>query len=128
MESFIRDREATHVYNTAYALCMLDDGSYKHTLRMWNIYFSSTANVVTRTRFCFTFISTWPVLLNIIHVKVTAAVWVRTLASLCEVFGGQSGTCSDFFSSTCFFPCQCHSTNAACSSSSKLLLREGRPV
>lgn len=99
-ESFIRARQTARNYNTAYAICMLRDESYKNTLRMWNIYFSSTANVVTRTRFDFVFIRTRPVLMIVIHVKVTAATWVRTLADLCEVFGGRSGTCSNFFSST----------------------------
>jgi hypothetical protein len=35
-------------YNTTHALCVLDNESYKHTLRICNIFSSSTATAVTR--------------------------------------------------------------------------------
>ena len=37
-------------YNTAHALCMIDNWGYRHSLRIWNTYCFSTAKVVMRTR------------------------------------------------------------------------------
>jgi len=37
--------------NMAHAHCMLDNSSYRETLRMCNTYFFSTATMVTRTSF-----------------------------------------------------------------------------
>ena len=36
-------------YNKAHALCMLDNKSYRHTLRMYDFYCFSTAKMVTGT-------------------------------------------------------------------------------
>jgi hypothetical protein len=37
-------------YNTAHALCMLDDSGYKHTITICNTYCFSTTKIVTRTQ------------------------------------------------------------------------------
>jgi hypothetical protein len=57
------DRPQMTIYNTAHALCMLDNESYKHSLRICNTYCFSTATVLTRTRLIVTFIRKLPVLL-----------------------------------------------------------------
>jgi hypothetical protein len=50
-------------YNTAHALCMLDNKAYRHTLIVCSAYCCSTATMVTRTRLSVALISTSPVFL-----------------------------------------------------------------
>jgi hypothetical protein len=49
-------------YNTAHALCVLDNYGYRHTLRMWKTYYFSMATMALRTRPKVTLICTRPVL------------------------------------------------------------------
>jgi hypothetical protein len=48
----LRDSQASHTwqYNTAHALCLLDNQGYRHTLRTCNACCLSTALMVTRKR------------------------------------------------------------------------------
>jgi len=63
-ESCISYNNNNNNNNTVHALCMLDNWVYKHTLRMCNTYYFSTATVVTRTRLNVTLyvhcLSYWP--------------------------------------------------------------------
>jgi hypothetical protein len=57
-EIMLKDRRQ---YNTAPALCMLDNYGYKHTLRICNTRCFSTTTMVAWTRLNITFIRTLPV-------------------------------------------------------------------
>ena len=46
--------------NMAHAHCMLDNLSYKHTIRIWNTYWFSTATVVAQTLLNVTLYAYWP--------------------------------------------------------------------
>ena len=46
--------------NMAHAHCMLDNLSYKHTIRIWNTYWFSTATVVAQSLFNVTLYAYWP--------------------------------------------------------------------
>jgi hypothetical protein len=52
------------------ALCVLDNKSYKHTLKICNIYCSATASIVTRERLnVILYVISWLVLLSL-NIKV----------------------------------------------------------
>jgi len=57
-----RARQATDD-NISNAHCMLGTEVYKHTLTIYNTYWSATATTVARTRLNVTFVRTLPVLL-----------------------------------------------------------------
>jgi len=59
----VPDRPQITMYNTAHALCVLDNEDHRHTLRICNTYCFSTATIVTRTRLIVTCIRKLPVLL-----------------------------------------------------------------
>jgi hypothetical protein len=59
VEKFGRAGQATWQYNTARALCMLDDCGYRHTLRICNTSCFFTAKMVTRTRLSVTLYVRW---------------------------------------------------------------------
>jgi hypothetical protein len=48
----------------------------------------------------------------VIRRPVTAESRARSRVSLCRIYGGQSGTGTDFSPSTSVFPCQFHTTGA----------------
>jgi hypothetical protein len=49
-------------YNTAHARCMLNKQVYRHTFRIWDVYFVSTVNMFTWLCLNATFIHTLPLL------------------------------------------------------------------
>ena len=54
-EKYGTARQARLQYNTAHALCMLDNYGYGDTLRICNTHCFSTATMVTRTRYVYTY-------------------------------------------------------------------------
>jgi len=62
VEKYGRARQATYGC-TVHALCILGTQGYRHMLRIWNIYYFSTATMVTQMCLCVTFMRTLPVLL-----------------------------------------------------------------
>ena len=83
MEKYVRAKQATHD-NMARASYMLDNQSYRHKLRICNIYCFYRATVVTRTRLNVTFICTSPFWLCV-RIK-TAVIVLETSAATVQNF------------------------------------------
>ena len=84
LEKYCRAVEATDD-NVTPAHCMLDSQGYRHTLRICNTYWFSTATMVARTHLSVTFIHTLPVLLHLcmwqkgVLTNVDASDWQKNL-------------------------------------------------
>jgi hypothetical protein len=66
--------------------------------------------------------------LNLLYIYIFFFFQVNVELSPCEICDGQSGTWIGFTPSTSFSPCQYHSTNIPCSSSSTVCRTHGRSL
>jgi hypothetical protein len=104
-------------YNTAHALCVLDNYGYRHTLRMCNTYCFSTATVVTRTHqvLCYTY-SACVVITDTVFCAVrTEFVYIKQVnLTATRISEALKNVSSLFVYKTEYFSCECQQSCLSC--------------